>query len=61
LRAAHAALRPQGILAIWSAYPDDDFVDRLERARFDVEEVDVAVVIDGEAAAHTIWFATRQD
>ncbi|WP_206377618.1 polyamine aminopropyltransferase [Sphingobium psychrophilum] len=61
LRAAHAALRPRGVLAIWSAYPDDDFVDRLERARFDVEEVDVAVVIDGEAAAHTIWFATRQD
>ncbi|WP_254913736.1 spermidine synthase [Sphingobium sp. Z007] len=61
LRAAHAALRPQGILAIWSAYPDDAFVDRLERARFDVEEVYVAVVIDGESAHHTIWFATRQD
>lgn len=61
LRAAHAALRPNGILAIWSAYPDEDFVDRLERARFDVEEVEVAVVIDGESAHHTIWFATRQD
>lgn len=61
LRAAHAALRPNGILAIWSAYPDEDFVDRLESARFDVEEVEVAVVIDGESAHHTIWFATRQD
>ncbi|WP_242496124.1 spermidine synthase [Sphingobium cupriresistens] len=61
LRAAHAALRPKGILAIWSAYPDDDFVDRLERARFHVEEVDVPVVIDGEAATHIIWFATRNE
>ncbi|MBA4089204.1 MAG: spermidine synthase [Sphingobium sp.] len=61
LRAAYAALRPRGILAIWSAYPDDDFVIRLEQARFDVEEVDVAVVIDGEPATHTIWFATRRE
>lgn len=61
LRSAHAALRPRGILAIWSAYRDDDFVDRLERVGFDVEEIDVAVVIDGESANHTIWFATRQD
>lgn len=61
LRAAHAALRPKGILAIWSAYPDDDFVDRLEAARFDVDEVQIPVVIDGEDATHTLWFATRQD
>ncbi|MGW8205000.1 spermidine synthase [Sphingomonas sp. VDB2] len=61
LRAAYAALRPRGILAIWSAYPDDDFVIRLEQALFDVEEVDVAVVIDGEPATHTIWFATRRE
>lgn len=61
LRAAHAALRPKGILAIWSAYADDDFVARLENAQFDVDEVHVAVLIDGEDATHTIWFATRQE
>src|SRR5688572_14992775 len=38
LRAARHALRPGGVLAIWSAYTDDDFVDRLENAGFDVEE-----------------------
>ncbi|MBB6193506.1 spermidine synthase [Sphingobium wenxiniae] len=61
LRAAHAALRPKGILAIWSAYADDDFVARLEHARFDVDEVQVAVLIDGENTTHRIWFATRQE
>ncbi|MFZ2997281.1 spermidine synthase [Sphingobium sp.] len=60
LRAAHAALRPQGILAIWSAYGDADFVTRLETAGFDVDEVTVPVVIDGEDATHIIWFATRR-
>ncbi|NWK99013.1 spermidine synthase [Sphingobium lactosutens] len=59
LRAAHAALRPKGILAIWSAYPDEDFVARLESARFQVDEVNVAVLVDGEHASHIIWFATR--
>lgn len=61
LRAAHAALRPQGILAIWSAYTDGDFVTRLENARFDVEEVSVAAVVDGEDIVHSIWLATRQE
>ena len=60
LRAAHAALRPQGILAIWSAYADCDFVTRLEAARFEVEEVSVAAVVDGQDITHTIWLAARQ-
>jgi len=61
LRAAHAALKPNGILAIWSAYPDDAFVTRLEQAQFAVDEVDVPVLVGGEEANHTIWFATRKD
>lgn len=60
LRAAHAALKPGGMLAIWSAYSDDDFVVRLENACFDVEEVSVPVRVDGEDAIHTIWLASRQ-
>ena len=41
LRAAHAALRPGGILAVWSAYPDEVFRERLGTAGFAVEELSV--------------------
>ncbi|WP_313805810.1 spermidine synthase [Sphingobium sp.] len=61
LRAAHAALRPKGILAVWSAYADDAFVSRLENAHFDVEEVSVAALVDGEDVIHTIWLASKQE
>lgn len=61
LRAAHAALKPGGTLAIWSAYPDDEFVDRLEQARFAVEEISVPAVVDGDDLTHTIWLAARRD
>ena len=61
LRAAHAALRPQGLLAIWSAYGDDAFVARLENACFEVEEVSVPALVDGEEVTHTIWLAAKQE
>ena len=37
LRAAHAALRPGGILAVWSSGPDAAFTKRFESAGFTVE------------------------
>lgn len=61
LRAAHAALRPGGMLAVWSAYPDDDFSDRLRQAGF---RVDVARVDPGggdTGPAHTIWLAAKHE
>lgn len=61
LRDAHAALKPNGILAIWSSYADDDFVARLENSGFAVDEVSVAAVVDGEDITHTLWLASRQD
>lgn len=60
LRAAHAALRSGGILAIWSAYTDDAFVDRLGNAGFDVEEVSMAAFAGGEHVTHTIWLASKR-
>lgn len=57
LRSARAALRPGGILAIWSAYPDRAFADRLGKAGFDVEEVRVDVGLSEESCCHTIWLA----
>lgn len=61
LRAAHAALRVGGTLAIWSAYADDAFVARLGKAGFAVDEVDVPAIVDGEDVVHTIWLATKLD
>ena len=38
LKAAKAALRPGGVLAIWASAPDRAFTQRLQRAGFTVEE-----------------------
>lgn len=59
LRAARHALRPGGVLAIWSAYTDHDFVDRLENAGFDVEEVSIPALAGEEHVIHTIWLASK--
>ncbi|MEO6199040.1 MAG: spermidine synthase [Sphingomicrobium sp.] len=59
LAAAKAALRPAGILAIWSAAPDRQFKRRLSDAGFAVEEVTLAARSNGKGPRHTIWFATK--
>ncbi|WP_213980414.1 spermidine synthase [Sphingomonas sp. dw_22] len=61
LRAAYAALRPAGVLAIWSAYGDDAFVDRLENAGFVVDEVRLAATGGKKRTPYTIWLASRPD
>jgi spermidine synthase len=59
LRAAHDALRPGGILAVWSAYADDHFAERLRAAGFAVEEVRVDPDGTGKDPPHVIWLAAR--
>ncbi len=59
LRAAYAALRPAGVLAVWSAYPDDAFVGRLRNAGFMVEEMKVRATGGRKGARHTIWLASK--
>jgi spermidine synthase len=61
LRAAYAALRPGGILAIWSAYADQAFTERLEAAGFAVDQVDIPTNYDNEHERNVIWFAARPD
>jgi len=59
LRDAHAALRPGGVLAIWSAYPDDAFVARLEKAGFAVEEAAVPDTAGAARPPYVIWLAAK--
>ena len=59
LLAAKAALRPRGILAIWSAEPDANFTRRLEKAGFVVDVVRVRSRPNGKGAHHVIWFAQK--
>ena len=57
LLAARAALRPQGVLGVWSSTPEPAFVQRMRRAEFEVEEVAVRARGKGQGARHTIWLA----
>ncbi len=58
LEAARKALRPKGILAVWSAAPDTAFSSWLARAGFAVEEVR-ARGNKGRGGQHIIWIATN--
>jgi spermidine synthase len=59
LNAAFAALRPNGILAVWSASSDRTFLHRLRRVGFKVEEVSVRAR-GSRGSRHTIWLAERK-
>ncbi len=58
LNAARRALRPGGVLAVWSAGPDWAFTGRLQKARFEVEEIQVRANGGRKGARHIIWIAT---
>lgn len=58
LAAAKTALRPGGILAIWSAGADAAFSRRLKDAGYKEEEVVVRARRNGKGPRHVIWFAT---
>lgn len=59
LRSAHAALRPGGVLAVWSSGPDQSFTQRLRKAGFAVDEVKMRANGKRGGARHVVWFATR--
>lgn len=59
LRAAYAALRPRGVLAVWSAYADPAFAQRLADAGFAVEEAVLPAFAGSKDDWHNIWFASK--
>ncbi|HEY0270367.1 MAG TPA: spermidine synthase [Sphingomonas sp.] len=60
LARARAALAPAGVLAIWSAAPDEVFARRLGKAGFQTEEVAVRARANGKGPRHMIWFARKR-
>jgi len=58
LEAARRALKPGGMLAIWSAAPSKPFTSRLQRAGFAVEEIQ-ARANKGRGVRHVIWVAAN--
>lgn len=60
LASARAALAPGGVLAIWSAAPDNVFARRLADSGFAVDEQAVRARENGKGPRHVIWFATRR-
>jgi spermidine synthase len=59
LKAVCRALRPKGVLAVWSSGPNAAFSKRLREAGFAVDEVAVRATTKRSGARHVIWFAAK--
>ena len=58
LAAAKTALRPNGILGVWSAEPDKSFTKRLRGSGFKVEQITVRAR-GTKGRRHTLWLAEK--
>ncbi|MBI5848049.1 MAG: hypothetical protein HZB31_08900 [Nitrospirae bacterium] len=61
LKIAYDALRPAGVLAVWSTSENDGFVRRLRKVGFTVDEVPVRARGARGGARYIIWLAQRGD
>jgi len=59
LNTSFSALRPGGILSVWSAAANETFTHRLSHCGFLTETVIVRARKPGKGARHTIWFAEK--
>jgi len=61
LKRARWALRPGGILGVWSGAPDRKFKSRLQRSGFAVDEMRVHASGRGSGPKHVVWLGTRTE
>jgi len=59
LSVIYMALRPGGVLTVWSAGPESGFSHRLRTAGFAVQKKTVSARGSGKGGRHTIWVAAR--
>ncbi|MDQ6975060.1 MAG: hypothetical protein Q9M22_00685 [Mariprofundaceae bacterium] len=59
LKNAYNALKPWGILTVWSAFPDPAFTQRMKKVGFHVEEKRVRAHKSKSRSSHTIWIGIR--
>ena len=57
--ACHQALKLGGVLAVWSAGPDEDYVRALQTLRFEVEVKRVTARGPSGGASHVLFFGKK--
>ncbi|MEP1422568.1 MAG: spermidine synthase [Erythrobacter sp.] len=57
---ARDALKPGGIVSVWSAARDYGFTKRMKEAGYDVDEVGVRSRPNNKGAHHVIWFGKKR-
>ncbi len=60
LKTAFAALRPKGVLAVWSSAAEPAFAQRLRKAGFEVDEVGVRARGAPKGGAHHIVYIAKR-
>jgi len=60
LQQAHDALRPGGVLTVWSVAPDTAFTQRMKKVGFTVDERRVRAHAAQRGSQHTIWVGIRK-
>lgn len=60
LKVIAGALRPRGVLGIWSAGPSDELTFHLKGAGFSVEEIRARARPGGKGAHHHLWIAEKK-
>jgi spermidine synthase len=59
LRRSFSALRPGGILGVWSSGSDEAFTHRLKQCGFETETLTVRARKRGKGGRHIIWLAAK--